>query len=200
MKNASSAPVLPNMHTACISSESRHRSFVSMLKGLNMRAASRHAAANPKAIHARVALRWVVVPSSVIGHGSSLRDGFEASSSPARATITVTLSGAPRTNARPIRAGTASAGSSSAVSRPISSSDTWPERPSLQRRNTSPDVTGNGPSRSTSTRACGPIERVMMFFGAASAACSRDMPPADSNSQTREWSRDNCSIVRPRIR
>ena len=182
---AISAPRLPNMQTACISSE-RHSSLVSWLYGLNISAVSRHAAANTNAIQERLACRWFVVASSLSGHDASLREGFEASSSPARATITVTLSGAPRTNARPIRAGTASCGSSSAASRPISSSATCPERPSLQSRNTSPTVTGNGPSRSTSTWGCGPIERVMMFFGAASLACSRDMPPADSSSQTSE--------------
>ena len=62
--------------------------------------------------------------SSSSGQGMALASGREASFSPMRATISVTLSGAPRTSARPTRAAAASAAGSPAAISPISSSAT----------------------------------------------------------------------------
>ena len=74
------------------------------------------------------------------------------------------LSGPPRRLAKSTSARTASAGGRQLRTMPISSSFTWPDRPSLHSRKVSPAWTGNGPSRSTWTAALGPSDRVMMFL------------------------------------
>jgi hypothetical protein len=131
---------------------------------------------------------------AVSGQGELASAGSVATLASALATISVTLSGAPRTSDRPRSAAAASAGEVLAANRPISSSATCPDSPSLQSTNTSPATTGNGPSRSTSTRACGPIDRVMMFLGGASIGSPPSLARAASTSQAREWSRESCSM------
>ena len=120
------------------------------------------------------------------GHSSVAASGFVASCCPARAAMTVTLSGAPRTSASPTSVAAASRGESEAAISPISASSTCPERPSLHSTNTSRSATGNGPSRSTATWSWGPMERVMMLRGAAGMSGSPEMPRCSSNSHARE--------------
>ena len=66
--------------------------------------------------------------------------------------------------AKSISARTASAGGKQLNVKPISSSLTWPDKPSLQSKKVSPVWIGKGPSKSTRTVGFGPSERVMMFL------------------------------------